>query len=74
MQNYAKFSGGTLSIHDLTRRSTCFGDPAARTIQLSIHDLTRRSTLLCLNAVLVLSSFNSRPHKEVDYNTELILQ
>ena len=76
-----------LSIHDLTRRSTCrisLGD--SRCI-LSIHDLTRRSTLLNFSLLVgvsfqfttsqggrlgsttmsnVFSSFNSRPHKEVD--------
>ena len=33
-----------LSIHDLTRRSTCSRGMAWRRIYLSIHDLTRRST------------------------------
>ena len=34
----------TLSIHDLTRRSTCFREHSRWRQELSIHDLTRRST------------------------------
>ena len=33
---------------------------------LSIHDLTRRSTPTPEFRLLLLLSFNSRPHKEVD--------
>ena len=33
---------------------------------LSIHDLTRRSTLLACYIQYLQSSFNSRPHEEVD--------
>ena len=36
--------GQTLSIHDLTRRSTAFLSPFYKNMHLSIHDLTRRST------------------------------
>ena len=39
---------------------------------LSIHDLTRRSTILTMTAILTLRSFNSRPHKEVDFAASLI--
>ena len=35
----------SISIHDLTRRSTGFGSAVGRSKSISIHDLTRRSTL-----------------------------
>ena len=55
----------TLSIHDLTRRSTRFRRDLGAYNSLSIHDLTRRSTKR--NALYhPLLTFNSRPHKEVD--------
>ena len=56
-----------LSIHDLTRRSTAFRDGLTATHGLSIHDLTRRSTILSSRSEENCWSFNSRPHKEVDY-------
>ena len=78
----------SLSIHDLTRRSTLDtfstyrlsdfqfttsqggrpGKPRVRyrNTGLSIHDLTRRSTIEENDRSVVCSSFNSRPHKEVD--------
>ena len=56
-----------LSIHDLTRRSTVFYQLFAFFYRLSIHDLTRRSTRGCKSRSQEKSSFNSRPHKEVDY-------
>ena len=56
-----------LSTHDLTRRST---DPLWDLFgydSLSTHDLTRRSTFASRIAACAITSFNSRPHKEVDY-------
>ena len=41
-------------------------------IILSIHDLTRRSTLYNNYSIVLMQSFNSRPHKEVDYNGTII--
>ena len=55
-----------LSIHDLTRRSTNPEYVQIEEITLSIHDLTRRSTNEQGYAHESRSSFNSRPHKEVD--------
>ena len=55
-----------LSIHDLTRRSTLLRDNCGFTNPLSIHDLTRRSTSNLRNTGNTVSSFNSRPHEEVD--------
>ena len=57
---------GTLSIHDLTRRSTVIHSIAAVLKRLSIHDLTRRSTGVQEPNLSFLNPFNSRPHKEVD--------
>ena len=57
----------SLSIHDLTRRSTSkrwAGDRPS--YPLSIHDLTRRSTTGFTPKNAAVLSFNSRPHKEVD--------
>ena len=58
---------GSLSIHDLTRRSTGCIDGNCSVTRLSIHDLTRRSTILTSLMVSGLLAFNSRPHEEVDY-------
>ena len=55
-----------LSIHDLTRRSTSRKRDYKITSSLSIHDLTRRSTDPDAILILSYSSFNSRPHTEVD--------
>ena len=55
-----------LSIHDLTRRSTIEENFKSFWNYLSIHDLTRRSTCVITDRSVVCSSFNSRPHKEVD--------
>ena len=55
-----------LSIHDLTRRSTEEVFDYINRGSLSIHDLTRRSTSLLSWTVTMPTSFNSRPHKEVD--------
>ena len=54
------------SIHDLTRRSTEEVFDYINRGSLSIHDLTRRSTSLLSWTVTMPTSFNSRPHKEVD--------
>ena len=62
--------GGKLSIHDLTRRSTDKPLLVPPRIQLSIHDLTRRSTIVPFHSVPAAPSFNSRPHEEVDNNTD----
>ena len=56
-----------LSIHDLTRRSTCGACCESPANCLSIHDLTRRSTLDGNRSRACTASFNSRPHKEVDF-------
>ena len=56
----------TLSTHDLTRRSTHVFYAKLPVIHLSTHDLTRRSTSCAAVPFLCSSSFNSRPHKEVD--------
>ena len=56
-----------LSIHDLTRRSTHLQSGCASENQLSIHDLTRRSTCSVRVLIFLPSSFNSRPHTEVDH-------
>ena len=58
-----------LSIHDLTRRSTRMDESDSQRPHLSIHDLTRRSTLPHILSNSVDPSFNSRPHKEVDFVT-----
>ena len=56
-----------LSIHDLTRRSTTTVWGHKLEEELSIHDLTRRSTRIAVASVLRSTSFNSRPHTEVDF-------
>ena len=56
----------SLSIHDLTRRSTRLNNLCAPDRYLSIHDLTRRSTVSVLRRCTFFVPFNSRPHKEVD--------
>ena len=56
----------SLSIHDLTRRSTAIGLSGGNVPYLSIHDLTRRSTAGFRNRSFSALPFNSRPHKEVD--------
>ena len=43
------FDSISLSIHDLTRRSTSLGRRRAVGMDLSIHDLTRRSTEKLIN-------------------------
>ena len=64
-----------LSIHDLTRRSTISRCNNIRfCFDLSIHDLTRRSTRMYLILVLFGFPFNSRPHKEVDCESEEVAQ
>ena len=59
-----------LSIHDLTRRSTSMNISLISPMLLSIHDLTRRSTRETGEGKEEHEPFNSRPHKEVDYQTE----
>ena len=56
-----------LSIHDLTRRSTFLRRSYLRYEYLSIHDLTRRSTMKAAPQIVSGITFNSRPHKEVDF-------
>ena len=56
----------SLSIHDLTRRSTLRIPYNPPFCNLSIHDLTRRSTAWRAAPITWTRSFNSRPHKEVD--------
>ena len=55
-----------LSTHDLTRRSTREDSGRDRSRSLSTHDLTRRSTSKERLQKLKITSFNSRPHTEVD--------
>ena len=55
-----------LSTHDLTQRSTRMKAVMKYPGSLSTHDLTQRSTTGSGMAECRLSSFNSRPHAEVD--------
>ncbi len=55
-----------LSTHDLTQRSTVEWNFWMYKCCLSTHDLTQRSTVFGRNKNDEISSFNSRPHAEVD--------
>ena len=58
--------GQDLSTHDLTQRSTLSQYVLAIFSELSTHDLTQRSTTPSALRQCLISSFNSRPHAEVD--------
>ena len=63
-----------LSTHDLTQRSTTRLRKTVREKDLSTHDLTQRSTVSMDCSEKLLSTFNSRPHAEVDADHELCIQ
>ena len=60
-----------LSTHDLTRRSTISMRLISQYSHLSTHDLTRRSTRAMRLYLMGEATFNSRPHKEVDWKVKL---
>ena len=55
-----------VSTHDLTKRSTSEDISSFISEDVSTHDLTKRSTDGDRDPLLILGSFNSRPHEEVD--------
>ena len=57
-----------VSTHDLTKRSTRELSRKRRNMNVSTHDLTKRSTIFFYHFILLIPSFNSRPHEEVDKN------
>ena len=64
-----------LSTHDLTRRSTRKFRLCLLNFCLSTHDLTRRSTWMESPFLYMSSSFNSRPHTEVDsFRTRILCE
>ena len=56
-----------LSIHDLTRRSTTSSEPHLKTRDFQFTTSQGGRPLMILPSHTFPRSFNSRPHKEVDY-------